>query len=45
MALGFPKPIRKDDPRLSGHETVYRPSRGGHYPPEPKPTPGKPKQR
>lgn len=23
------------DPRLTGHETVYDPERGGHYPPEP----------
>lgn len=33
MALGFSKPIRKDDPRLKGHETTYQASRGGHYPP------------
>ncbi|MFF5589714.1 hypothetical protein [Streptomyces hygroscopicus] len=25
------------------YETVYQPSRGGHYKPEPKPTLGKPK--
>lgn len=22
------------DPRLTGHETIYDPERGGHYPPE-----------
>ncbi|MEV5085923.1 hypothetical protein ACFC5H_09190 [Streptomyces rochei] len=33
MALGFPKPIRQDDPRLKGHETTYQASRGGHFPP------------
>ncbi|MFK0062633.1 hypothetical protein ACIQTN_25825 [Streptomyces werraensis] len=33
MALGFKKPIAKDDPRLQGHETIYQPSRGGSFPP------------
>ncbi|MFJ9657601.1 hypothetical protein ACIRPR_06485 [Streptomyces griseoflavus] len=33
MALGFPKPIKKDDPRLQGHETEWQASRGGSYPP------------
>ncbi|MFF1281066.1 hypothetical protein [Streptomyces sp. NPDC058299] len=44
MALGFPKPIAKDDPRLEGHGTVYQPSRGGHFPEPKKPVPGKPKK-
>ncbi|MDH6226225.1 hypothetical protein [Streptomyces sp. MJP52] len=44
MALGFPKPIKQDDPRLKGHETTYQASRGGWYKPEPKPTPGQPKK-
>ena len=43
MALGFNKPIEPDDPRLQGHETVYQPSRGGHFPAEEKPVPGTPK--
>jgi hypothetical protein len=42
MALGFPKPIKPDDPRLKGHETTYEASRGGHFPQQPKPVPGKP---
>ncbi|MGW4007906.1 hypothetical protein [Streptomyces sp. NPDC004763] len=40
MALGFGKPIKKDDPRLKQHETVYQSSRGGWFPPEKKPVPG-----
>ncbi|MFJ8792882.1 hypothetical protein [Streptomyces sp. NPDC102462] len=28
MALGFPKPIKPDDPRLTGHERTYQASRG-----------------
>lgn len=44
MALGFPKPIKKDDPRLKGKETDYSASRGGWFPREKKPTPGKPKK-
>lgn len=44
MALGFPKPIKQDDPRLSGHETTYQSSRGGWLKPAEKPTPGKPKK-
>lgn len=44
MALGFPKPIKKDDPRLSGHVTTYQASRGGHFPTPKKPTPGTPKK-
>jgi hypothetical protein len=45
MALGFKKPISKDDPRLKGHETTYQASRGGHVPPEKKPVPGTPKKK
>jgi hypothetical protein len=44
MALGFPKPIKPDDPRLEGHGTTYQASRGGHYPEPKKPTPGTPKK-
>ncbi|MFE9921576.1 hypothetical protein ACFYQA_08335 [Streptomyces sp. NPDC005774] len=44
MALGFPKPIRKDDPRLQGHETTYQASRGGWLKPAKKTTPAKPKK-
>ncbi|MBZ6258848.1 hypothetical protein KVH22_25365 [Streptomyces olivaceus] len=43
--LGFPKPIKKDDERLKGHETVYSSSRGGHYPRPPQPAPGQPRPR
>ncbi|MEV5659812.1 hypothetical protein [Streptomyces flaveolus] len=43
MALGFPKPIKKDDPRLSGHETTYQSSRGGWHKPT-QPAPKKPKK-
>lgn len=38
--------LRKSMPMTPGtrpdpqHETVYSPSRGGHYPAAPKPTPG-----
>lgn len=42
MALGFKKPIKQDDPRLSGHETTYQASRGGWLKPAKKPTPAKP---
>ncbi|MFF5186449.1 hypothetical protein ACFY30_22180 [Streptomyces sp. NPDC000345] len=45
MALGFPKPIKKDDARLKGHETVYQPSRGGWLKPTTKPVPGTPKPK
>ncbi|MFF9582481.1 hypothetical protein [Streptomyces achromogenes] len=44
MALGFPKPIKPDDPRLDGHGTIYQPSRGGWVKPTKKPTPGAPKK-
>jgi hypothetical protein len=44
MALGFNKPIRKDDPRLQGHETTYSSSRGGWVRVTPKPVPGTPKK-
>lgn len=44
MALGFPKPISKDDPRLQGHETTYQGSRGGWLKAMPKPTPATPKK-
>ncbi|MFF3190537.1 hypothetical protein [Streptomyces misionensis] len=43
MALGFPKPISKDDPRLKGHETDYSASRGGWVKRPPQPVPGTPK--
>ncbi|MFC8945924.1 hypothetical protein [Streptomyces rochei] len=43
MALGFPKPIKKDDPRLAGHETDYQASRGGWLK-STKPAPKKPKK-
>jgi hypothetical protein len=33
MALGFKKPISKDDPRLKGRQTTYQASRGGYFPP------------
>ena len=42
MTLTPPNPA-PDDPRLKGHETTYQASRGGHYPPAPKPVPGTPK--
>ncbi|MFJ4649485.1 hypothetical protein ACIP6Q_39125 [Streptomyces bobili] len=45
MALGFKKPIEPTDPRLSGHETDYQASRGGHFPVPPKPVPGTPKEQ
>ena len=32
-ALGFTRPIKKDDPRLQGHETTYQASRGGWFKP------------
>lgn len=41
MALGFPKPIKKDDERLKGHETTYQGSRGGWLKPA-KPAPVQP---
>lgn len=44
MALGFPKPIKKDDPRLQGKETDYSAARGGWFPREKKPVPGTPKK-
>ena len=44
MALGFPKPIKKDDPRLKGHETAYQASRGGWLKPAKKTAPAKPKK-
>ena len=43
MALGFKKPIPADDPRLKGHETDYRASRGGWLKAAEKPVPGMPK--
>ncbi|MFG2683145.1 hypothetical protein [Streptomyces sp. NPDC048392] len=43
MALGFPKPIKQDDPRLKGHETTYQASRGGYRKPA-QPDPKKPKK-
>ncbi|MEU0675461.1 hypothetical protein ABZ330_21720 [Streptomyces sp. NPDC006172] len=42
--LGFPKPIKKDDPRLQGHGTDYTASRGGWVKRSPKPVPGTPKK-
>ncbi|MBZ6250374.1 hypothetical protein KVH27_18560 [Streptomyces olivaceus] len=46
MALGFPKPIKKTDPRLSGQETDYSSSRGGWVKKPTPPLPGakKPKK-
>ncbi|MBL1108003.1 hypothetical protein JK361_26015 [Streptomyces sp. 5-8] len=44
MALGWKKTPEPDDPRLQGHETVYQPSRGGHFPAPTKPVPGTPKK-
>lgn len=44
MALGFNKPIKKTDPRLTGHETTYQASRGGWLKPAKKTTPAKPKK-
>lgn len=43
MALGWTKTPEPDDPRLAGHETVYQPSRGGHFQEPQKPVPGTPK--
>jgi hypothetical protein len=43
MALGWKKQPEPDDPRLQGHETTYRASRGGWVKTKPKPIPGKPK--
>lgn len=45
MALGFPKPIKPDDPRLKGHETTYQSSRGGWLRPALKPVPGTPQPK
>lgn len=42
--LGFPKPIKPDDPRLQGHETDYRASQGGWVKTPEKPVPGTPKE-
>ncbi|WP_158810664.1 hypothetical protein [Streptomyces leeuwenhoekii] len=44
MALGFPKPIKSDDPRLTGHGTTYQSSRGGWHKPVAKPVPGTPRK-
>ncbi|WP_257230757.1 hypothetical protein [Streptomyces sp. UH6] len=44
MALGFPRPIKQDDPRLKGHETTYSASRGGWVKKKPQPVPGTPKK-
>jgi hypothetical protein len=44
MALGWKKPISKDDPRLTGRETTYQSSRGGWFPEPKKPVPGTPKK-
>ncbi|MET8826076.1 hypothetical protein ABZX40_13470 [Streptomyces sp. NPDC004610] len=43
MALGWKKPPPPDDPRLRGHETTYRASRGGWVKTTTTPTPGAPK--
>lgn len=45
MALGWKKPISKDDPRLQGHETDYSAQRGGWVKKKPKPVPGTPKKQ
>jgi hypothetical protein len=44
MALGFPKPIKRTDPRLQGHETDYTGSQGGWVKRPPQPVPGTPKK-
>lgn len=44
MALGFPRPIKLDDPRLRGHETTYQASRGGWTKTPDKPIPGAKKE-
>lgn len=41
MTLKQPDPA-KADPKYT---TVYQASRGGHYPPQPKPVPATPKQK
>lgn len=41
MTLKQPDPA-KADPKYT---TTYRASRGGHYPPKPKPAPGTPKEK
>lgn len=43
MPLGFPKPIKPDDPRLARQVTTFQASRGGWFKPVPKPVPGTPK--
>jgi len=45
MALGFPNPIKKTDPRLKGHETTWQASRGGSFPEPKKPVAGTPKKK
>lgn len=44
MALGWSKTPEPDDPRLKGHETDYRASRGGWVKTEEKPVPGTPQE-
>lgn len=44
MTLQQPTPA-PDDPRLKGHETTYQSSKGGWFPPVPKPVPGTSKER
>ncbi|MEV6810186.1 hypothetical protein [Streptomyces sp. NPDC051132] len=45
MALGWKRPPQSDDPRLEGHETTYRSSRGGWVKAPAKPVPGTPKSK
>lgn len=45
MALGWTHDIEPDDERLQGHETDYRSSQGGWFPPEEKPVPGTPQTK
>lgn len=45
MAMKWKREPAPDDPRLSGHETDYKASRGGWVKPESKPVPGTPKEK
>ncbi|WP_344425269.1 hypothetical protein [Streptomyces lavendulocolor] len=41
--MALKQPALAPDDRLKGHQTTYSSTRGGHYPSQPKPVPGKPK--
>ena len=45
MTLNNLSHIKPDDPRLERHVTTYQASRGGSFPPVPKPVPGTPKEK